>query len=110
PQFVPGALLPLVMGKLKLSGGPMLLRTESFLGCEALGLPEPLTILIRPDESATTRKAEGESQPMRCVTAEVNGTGTVTRWYFRQSGELEYVQFPGGVQRAAAEENTVKSD
>src|SRR5204862_7930028 len=44
-QFVPGALLPLLVDKLQ--PGPLLLKSESFLDCEAVGTPEPLTIIIR---------------------------------------------------------------
>jgi len=108
-NYIPGALLPLVLGKLKPT--PMLIRTESFPGgWEAVGPAELLSVLIRPDETATTRKADGESGPMRCVTAQVNGSGEITRWYFRQSGELECIELSGGVRRVPADEASIGFD
>ena len=47
---------------------------------------------------------------MRCVSAQVNGSGQLSRWFFRQSGELECVEFPGGVQRVPADQNTIGFD
>jgi hypothetical protein len=44
-----------------------------------------------------TRKADGDDEPMRCVTAEVNGSGRVSRWYFRSTVELELIELSGGV-------------
>jgi hypothetical protein len=118
PQFVPGALLPLVLGQL--SRDPMLLVTDSFPGREGIGPPRPLTLIIRPGDdatattamtatTATTRAAAaGESTPMRSVTVQVNGTGSISRWYFRNTGELERVDWSGGVQQLASDENAVK--
>jgi hypothetical protein len=110
-NFVPGALLPQLMGKIRVTS-PMILRTESFPGgYEAAGPPELLTVLIQPTaDNATTRKADGETEPMRCVTAEVNGSGRVSRWFFRKSGELEYVEFPGGVQRVPSDQAAIGFD
>jgi hypothetical protein len=107
PQYVPGQLLPLLMGKL--SSTPMLLRAESFVTSEAPGAPEPLTILIRPATN-TTRKAEGDPTPLRCLTAEVNGSGRVSRWYFTSGGEVECVELPGGVQRVPSDGSTIGFD
>jgi hypothetical protein len=105
PQFVPGAVLPLIMGNLEQRA--MLLRTESFRMSDAVGAPELLTIIIRPVQQ-TKRIAQGEAEPMRCMSAEVNGSGVVSHWYFRRSGALELVEFPHGVQRTASDANTVQ--
>jgi hypothetical protein len=109
PNYIPGALLPLVIGKINAAGAPLIVRTESFPGGgEAVGAAELLSVLIRPAPAdATTRKADGESEPMRCVTAEVNGSGRVSRWYFRKSGELEFVEFPGGVRCVLSDQAAV---
>ena len=72
---------------------------------------ELLTVLIRPAENAaTTHKADGETEPMRCLTAQVNGRGQVSRWYFRKTGELEYVGLSGGVRRVPSDAFAVKFD
>jgi hypothetical protein len=94
PQFVPGALFPLILGRLR--NTPMLLHSESFIGNEAIGPTEPLTIVIRPTHERP-RTASGEDQPMRCLTAIVNGSGQISRWFFRQSGELELIELAGGL-------------
>lgn len=107
-QFVPGGPLALVMGTL--APGPLLLRTDSFPGgAECIGAPEPLTIVVRPDPRSA-RKANGETEPMRCVTASVNGSGRVSRWYFRATGELESVEFPDGVRRVESDLRTLRFD
>ncbi len=106
PQFVPGALLPLVLAKLP--DKPMLLRSESFPGFEAVGAPEPLTLLLEP--ASTTRKADADKTPMRCVAVSVNGSGQISRWFFRSSGELECVELPGGVQCTSSDQSTLEFD
>jgi hypothetical protein len=106
PQFVPGALLPLVLGQL--AREPMLLMTDSFPSREGIGPPQLLTLIIRPGDN-TTRTAEGEATPMRCVTVQVNGVGALSRWYFRQSGELEIIEWPGGIRESVSDEKSVKN-
>ncbi len=107
PQFIPGQLFPLIVGEL--SPGPMLLKTESFLEYECVAAPEPLTVTIRPGP-ATSRKADGDEHPMRCVTAEVNGSGCLSRWYFNAAGELQSVELPGGVQRLPSDIDHLRFD
>jgi len=107
PQFVPGALLPLLLGQL--SRDPMLLVTDTFPGREGLGPPQPLTVIIRPGDNMT-RTAQGESTPLRCVTVQVNGAGAISRWYFRKTGELESVEGAGGAKQIASDQNVVKNN
>ncbi|MEA2733772.1 MAG: hypothetical protein QOE14_223 [Humisphaera sp.] len=107
PQFVPGALLPLVLGQL--SREPMVLLTDTFPTRDGVGAPQLLAVIIRPGENST-RVAEGDDKPMRCVTVQVNGTGTTSRWYFRKTGELESVDWPGGVQQVASDQNVVRNN
>lgn len=108
-QFVPGALLPLLMDQFHRDPGEgeLIVRSEEFMGVEAAGPPQPLTILIRSVENVG-RLAEGETEPMRCVEAEVNGSGMLSRWYFRKDGAVECVDLPGGLQRTRSDFNTVK--
>jgi hypothetical protein len=84
PQFVPGGVLPQLLGKLS-PDKSMILRTESFVGFEGDAGPGLLTLLIRPaaDDGPTHKAAGDDDRPMRCVTVEVNGTGEISRWYFR---------------------------
>ena len=104
PQFVPGGLLPLVLPRL--ARDPMILVTDTFPGREGLGPPQPLTLIIRPGDGATTTRA---GDALQCVTVEVNGTGVVSRWYFRKTGELERVDWGAGLQQLASDESAVKN-
>ena len=47
---------------------------------------------------------------MRCVTVQVNGSGTTSRWYFRKTGELQSVDWPGGIQQIVSDQNVVKNN
>jgi hypothetical protein len=105
PQYIPGALLTVILGQLQ--PGPMLLKTESFIDCQLVASPEPLTVTIRPGPT-TTRKAEGDEHPMRCVTAEVNGAGRLSRWYFRSTGELECIELAGGVRCMPSDSKSIQ--
>lgn len=84
PQYVPGGWLPLVLGKL--ADAPMVLRTESFIGCEGVSPSELLTLTIR----------QVHGNPMRCVTVTVNGTGQMSRWWYDPDGTMRYIDFAGG--------------
>jgi hypothetical protein len=107
PQFIPGALLPLTLAKL--SEKPMLIRTESFPGFEAVGTSEPLTLLIEPTPN-TTRKSETDKTLLRCVSVEVNGSGQISRWFFRGDGDLECIDFASGVQATPTDHPTLEFD
>jgi hypothetical protein len=99
PQFVPGGLIPLLLGQL--ARDPMILLTDSFPGREGIGPPQPLTLIIRPGENTAS---------LRCVTVQVNGTGVISRWYFRKTGELESVEWAGGLKQIASDESSVKNN
>jgi hypothetical protein len=106
PQFVPGALLPLLIGQL--SRDPMILQTDTFPGREGIGPPQPLTLIIRPGDN-TIRTAPGDLTPLRCVTVQLNGAGTVSRWYFNKAGELQSVESSGGTKHTATDANVIKN-
>jgi hypothetical protein len=88
--YVPGGLLPLVLGKLP--NKKMVLRSESFLGIAAAAAPPLLILSPTADESRTM---PGQQKPMRCWSIEVNGTGLVSHWYFDEAGQLMIVDLPG---------------
>ena len=86
PQYIPGAWLPLFLGKL--SEKQMVLRTESFIGCDGASQPELLTLHINHVTGG----------PMRCITVSVNGTGKLTRWWYDLDGTLRYIDFAGALR------------
>lgn len=104
PEYVPGGLLPILIGKL--SDAPMIVRSEWFIGSEALPTQTLLTLTIRP--SLEIPRMVG-GKPMRCMSVEVNGSGELSRWYFRENGELECVDFVGGVQLLASDFNSIRN-
>ena len=115
-QFVPGALLPLVLHQLPRD--PLILLTDTFPGREGIGPAQPLTLIIRPGDDATpstrtttttTTTTATAEPPLRCITVQLNGAGTVSRWYFRRTGELERVDWGAGLQQLASDESAVKN-
>jgi hypothetical protein len=114
PQFVPGALLPLLLPQL--ARDPMVLTSDTFPGREGIGPPQPLTLIIRPGDDAspattatTAGVGAGAGGSLRCVTVQVNGTGALSRWYFRKTGELARVDWGDGLQQLASDESAVKN-
>ena len=108
PQYVPGAVLPLLMGRL--SDGPMLLVTDSFPGCQALAAPRPLGVIIRPVEHSK-RKSDGpDGKLLRCVSAQINGSGAVSHWYIDDDGAVAGIELPGGVKCNPSDEKTIGFD
>jgi hypothetical protein len=104
-QFVPGGWLSLLIGEL--TRQPMILRTESFVGHEGAAPPEPLTLIVMHNAEATTRSAV-DGTPLRCVTVQVNGSGEVSRWFFREDGRTERIEFAAGLRRLPSDPKTVK--
>ena len=86
-QYIPGGLLPYVLGSLVTSDRPILLRTESFIGCEGAN-PDLLTLIAQ--------RIPGSTMP--CVTVTVNGTGQISRWYYDPDGTLRYIDFARGLR------------
>ncbi len=95
-DFLPGGWLPLILSRV--SSAPMLVQTESFIGYEQRLNAELLRLRIEPTEEEP-RTIAGENAPMRCLKVQVNGSGEISRWYFKGDGELEQIDFPDGVRR-----------
>jgi len=103
PQYVPGAIVPLVMREL--AERPALIRTESFTGIETVAPGGLLTLFVTRLADAPQR-LDDAGEPMECVTVGVNGTGVVSRWYYTAgdepgSRELRFIDFAGGLKAAA---------
>ena len=105
PQFVPGGWLSLLIGEL--TRQPLILRTESFVGHEGSAPPEPMTLIVAHNAEATTRSAV-DGTPLRCVTVQVNGSGEVSRWFFREDGRTERIEFAAGLRRLPSDPKTVR--
>jgi hypothetical protein len=74
--------------------------TDRFPAVEAELLPTPLLLLAsRLDNQAG----------LRCVQAEVNGTGRLSRWYFRADGALDHADFAGDLHLRPSSEADVES-
>jgi hypothetical protein len=93
PPFIPGAWLPLVLGRLA-GDKPMIVRTESFLGVDAAASAAAMA-----DNALLTLCIKREySDGMPCVAVTVNGTGRTTRWWYEPDGSVRYIDFPGGIR------------
>jgi hypothetical protein len=113
-QFVPGPALIQLLGNL--SDRPMLLRTDSFIGCDGLaGGGEPLTLIIRPISAAALSGSTFSSRNpascsigarsgtrtdasvgRRCLSISVNGSGQISRWFFDGGGQFVDAELAGG--------------
>jgi hypothetical protein len=92
--FIPGALLPLVLGKLPYR--PMMLQVEGMLDPAGWVCPDPITLLLEPAFDVA-RYTAGSAEAMRCWKVEVSGTGRSSRWYLSPDGRLQAISFGGGV-------------
>lgn len=81
--FITSAAFPQMLFSV---GSPAAVWTDRFIGCEGQLLPWP--ILLR------MQSAPGSSG--KCVEAQINGTGELSRWYFNANGSLDHADFPGG--------------
>jgi hypothetical protein len=98
-QWVPGCWLPLLLGQL--ADKPMILRTESFVGCDGAPLPGLLTLLVSRGSGGPVKPDE-MGEPMDCVVVNVNGTGQLSRWYYSKDGTLRYIDFADGLRARQA--------
>jgi hypothetical protein len=74
--------------------------TDRFPGVEGEHFPSPLLLLAnRADDDAG----------LRCVQAEVNGTGRISRWYFRGDGAMDHADFAGDLHLRRSSEGDVES-
>jgi len=102
--YVPGGLLPLVLGKLPFE--PMLLSAESM---PATAGASPGLILLRLDPAFDMpRTLPGAGEPMRCWNITLNGCGESSRWYLDEKGKLQAVGFAGKVILQRKEADTGK--
>jgi hypothetical protein len=97
-QYVPGALLPLVVRQL--AERPSLIRTESFVGAQTLAPPALLTLFVTRLTDSPVRLDE-KGEPMDCVSVSVNGTGVVSRWYYGSDDALKFIDFAGNMKAQA---------
>ncbi len=103
PQYVPGAWLPLLIGKL--SPSAMILKTDALLGRDLIGAPIPLFLIIQPvtEQPAPT---DADGAPLRCVSVRVNGSSEGSRWYIRPKGDVVRVTYARGVSRTPMDKQT----
>jgi hypothetical protein len=101
-QYVPGAVLPLVLREL--AERPGLFKTESFAGVETAAGPGLLTLMVTRLDGGVPIKLDERGLPMDCVSVSVSGTGVVSRWYFTHDlHELRFVDFAGGMKAQVGE-------
>jgi hypothetical protein len=78
-RYLPGLLA-------RVSATPTAFWTDRFPGVEAELFPSPLLLVAR-------RVDEGRG--LRCVEAQVNGVGGLSRWYFQANAMLDHADFAG---------------
>jgi hypothetical protein len=79
---------------------PTAFWTDRFVCVEGELFPSPLLLLAhRVDTGAR----------LRCVEAEVNGTGEISRWYFAPDGALDHADFAGDLHLRPSSQSAIES-
>lgn len=84
----------------------MIVRTESFLECAYLEPRDLLTVTLRPEPDAA-RPTDDSHTPMHCISLEVSGTGEKSRWFYREDGTLDGVDYMQGQHLIRSDEHDV---
>jgi hypothetical protein len=109
PNFVPGAWLSQLIGKLKLDRA-ITLRTDSLLGYELLRPSGLLTVTIWPDSSQAAARTSDDGQALGCIAVEVSGSGNVDRWYLRSDGTVDHIETWMGIRTIPRDTDQIISD
>lgn len=103
PQYVPGAWLPLLIGRL--SQNPMILKTDVLLDREPIGAPVPMLLIVEP-VTERPNPVDADLAPLRVVSVRVNGSSETSRWYLRANGDVHRVTFARGLVRTPTDQKT----
>jgi len=98
PSFVLSRYLPEVLSHVVRT--PTAFWTDRFVGVEGELFPTPLMLLAERVE---------DSGQLRCVEAQVNGTGEVSHWYFALNGSFDHADFAGDLHLRPAGESEIES-
>jgi hypothetical protein len=97
PAFVLSRYLPMLLGQVT---APTAFWTDRFPGVEGEKFPSPVLLLARKVEDANG---------LTTIEAEVNGTGSVSRWYFHADGSFDHADFAGDLHLRPASRGEVES-
>ncbi|HTL27676.1 MAG TPA: hypothetical protein VL282_00580, partial [Tepidisphaeraceae bacterium] len=106
-NFLPGGWAGLLIGKLP--DKPMIVECESFSGYEGAATQALLRLVITPS-SDVARSGLADAKPLRCINVEVNGSGEVSRWFFRADGSLDSIDYADGFRRIRSDLSTIRSE
>jgi hypothetical protein len=74
--------------------------TDRFPAVEGEHFPSPMLLLAK--------RVDGQPG-LHCVQAQVNGTGRLSRWYFRDDGALDHADFAGDLHLRPSSQGDVES-
>ena len=113
-NYIPGALLPHLLGNLSVSAqSPMIIQTDSFPTFSTIAPEGLLTLIIRSAQNAATQSAKSNGPPApdsRTVTVEINGSGKVSRWRFGSDGSVQSITLPDSIERIESSESAIRRD
>jgi hypothetical protein len=104
--FLPGGWASLLIGKLPEK--PMILESESFIGYEGAATGSLMRLIITPT-SDVAHSGQADAKPLRCVNVEVNGSGEISRWYFKADGTLDSIDYADGFRRVRSDLLTIRN-
>jgi hypothetical protein len=104
--FLPGGWAGLLIGKLPEK--PMILESETLTGYEGANTAALIRLIITPT-SDVAHSGQADAQPLRCVNVEVNGSGEISRWYFKSDGSLDSIDYADGFRRVKSDLLTIRN-
>ena len=109
-QFVHGPMLAAVFGRIAIDpdiSGPVVLRTDWPAGWErAPAAWNALSVFVRRVNSPA---ASQPADALSAVDVEVNGSGEMSRWYFRADGGFDHAELSGPVVIRPGDADQIRS-
>ncbi len=106
PIYLPGGWAGLLVGKLPEK--PMILETDTFPGYEGAATSSLMQLIITPS-SDVAHSGQPDAKPLRCMDVEVNGSGEISRWFFKSDGSLDSIDYADGFRRMKSDLPSIRN-
>ena len=104
PNYIPGGWLPLIMPKLV--DRPMIVRTDSFVDYAGVQPRDFMTAILRPEPDAA-RPTDDTQTKLHCISVQFSGAFEKSRWYYREDGTLDGVDYPESQRLIRSDEHDI---
>jgi hypothetical protein len=101
PAFVLSRYLPQALFSVTKAAAMTAFWTDRFACVEGELFPTPLLLLVH--------RTDNGGAGLRCITAEVNGTGEFSCWYFTPTGAFDHADFAGDLHLHPSNQGAIES-